>query len=144
MSSHVFHDIYLHLNWHTQGDLPLLKPNIARQVREFIQDRCSGTKGVYYLGIGGTPTHIHLLLKVEPFVCPSKLVGDLKGASAREINARTRRQTLRWQRGFGIVSFAGKHLNGMLRYLARQEKHHAAGTLKKTLERHTFEAPQAA
>jgi putative transposase len=144
MSAHVFHEIYLHLNWHTQSDLPLLRDDIERAVHSFIRDRCRASKGVRFEGVGGTPTHVHLVVQLEPFVCPSTLVGDLKGASAREINKRLRRQALRWQRGFGVVSFAKRHLGGVLDYVARQKELHAARTLKDALESHSSPQPSVA
>jgi len=136
MGSHVFDEIYLHFNWHTQGDLPLLQDTTEVEVHAFLRERCRATKGVRFLGVGGTADHVHLVVKVEPFIAPSKLVGDLKGASAREINKRTRRQSLRWQRGFGVVSFAKRHLKGVLDYVGQQKEHHSAGTAREALEKH--------
>lgn len=135
MGLHVFDEIYLHFNWHTQSNLPLLSDSIEQAVHTFLRDRCRATKGVRFCGIGGTADHLHLVVKVEPFLAPSKLVGDLKGASAREINKHARSQSLRWQRGFGVVSFAKRHLKGVLQYVARQKEHHASGAVKDTLER---------
>jgi REP element-mobilizing transposase RayT len=124
--------------------MPLLKDTIEKAVHDFIRDRCRATKGVRFEGVGGTPTHLHLVVKVEPFICPSTFVGDLKGASAREINKRLRRQALKWQRGFGVVSFAKKHLSGVLAYIAQQKQLHAARTLKDALECHSWPQPSAA
>jgi putative transposase len=143
MGLHVFDEIYLHLNWHTQDDLPLVRDSLETAVHAFIRARCRATKGVRCLGIGGTADHVHLVVKVEPFVTPSKLVGDLKGASAREMNKRVGRQTLRWQRGFGVVSFAKRHLKGVLDYVAQQKQHHSAGATRDTLERHAAELRDA-
>ncbi len=138
MSAHVFHEIYLHFNWHTQDDLPLLKPDLERDVHAFIRERCARTEGAYFLGIGGTKDHIHLVVKLEPSIAPSVFIGDLKGACARAANKAAKRQTLRWQRGFGVVSFAKKHLKGVLAYVEKQKEHHAKGDLKAALERGTF------
>lgn len=135
MAAHVFHEIYLHFNWHTQGDLPLLTPQLERDVHAFVRDRCARTERAYFLGIGGTTTHVHLIVKLEPSLCPSAFIGDLKGACARAMNAKAGRQLVRWQRGFGVVSFAKTHLKGMLRYAQRQKEHHVKGQLKEMLER---------
>ena len=138
MAAHVFHEIYLHFNWHTQGDLPLLTPQLECDVYAFIRQRCRVTEGAYFLGIGGTEDHIQLVVKLEPSIAPSAFIGDLKGACARAANKAATRQVLRWQRGSGVVSFAKTHLKGMLRYVQRQKEHHVKGQLKEMLERAVF------
>ena len=134
MSRHVFHEIYLHINWHTQDDLPLLNERIEPLAHRFIEQRCGQTDGVRFLGIGGTDTHVHLAAQVEPHLNVSDLVGDLKGSSAHEINKETRRKAVVWQRGFGVVSFGKNNVAWVLRYIANQRQHHAKGTARSRLE----------
>jgi putative transposase len=138
VAAHVFHEIYLHFNWHTHNDQPVLTAQLERDVYAFVRERCARTEGVYFLGIGGTETHVHLIVKIEPSLCPSTFVGDLKGACAHAANEAATRQVLRWQRGFGVVSFAKTHLKSMLGYVEDQKKHHAQGKLKPILERDAF------
>ena len=78
MASHIFHEVYLHLNWHVKDSRPLLSDSLEAAVYEFLRDRCRKTNGVFLHGIGGTPTHLHLAVNIEPQVCISDLVGDLK------------------------------------------------------------------
>ena len=134
MASHIFHELFIHLNWHTKEDQALLNEKLEPQVHEFLKRRSMDTKGLYFHGIGGTSTHVHLVLQIEPFVCISELVGDLKGACSREINARERHRALEWQRGFGVVSFGKKQLGWVLDYVANQKKHHRCGNVMKRLE----------
>ncbi|MHB9025278.1 MAG: hypothetical protein ACYC7E_14095 [Armatimonadota bacterium] len=54
MASHAFHEIYLHFNWHTKGDLPLITPEIEQAVYTILEHKCRSLKGVYCQGIGGT------------------------------------------------------------------------------------------
>jgi putative transposase len=75
MASHVFHEIYLHLNWHTKGDSPLLIPALEQPVPDFLRERCAKIKGVYFHAVGGTLDHIHLAVNIEPSVCISDFVG---------------------------------------------------------------------
>jgi len=135
MASHVFHEIYLHLNWHTKNDQPLLTATFEPQVHSFIQQRCHYNKGVYFHGIGGTENHVHLAVNIEPFVCISDLVGDLKGACSFEMNKQKGFKILEWQRGFGAVSFGKKQLDWVLNYIARQKEHHAKGSIHQRLEK---------
>ena len=139
MSSHVFHEIYLHLNWHTKDNAPLIVPRLESQIHDFLRERCRQTKGVYFHGIGGTVDHVHLAINIEPFVTISDLVGQLKGASSHEINHQQRMKSLEWQRGFGVVSFGKRQLPWVLEYIANQKQHHASGHVFDRLERIEFD-----
>jgi len=135
MASHIFHELFIHLNWHTKEDQALLGEKLEPQVHEFLKRRCIETQGVYFYGIGGTATHVHLVIQIEPHLCISDLVGDLKGACSREMNARERYRALEWQRGFGVVSFGKKQLGWVLEYVANQKEHHRCGAVMKRLEK---------
>ena len=138
MAAHVYHEIYLHITWHTKDDTPLLVPDFEPSVHSVLTDRCHQTKGVYLHGINGTPTHVHLAINIEPHVTISELVGELKGYSSHEVNQQQRMKRLHWQRGVGVVSFGKLHLPWVQSYIARQKEHHAAGTLEERLERIEF------
>jgi REP element-mobilizing transposase RayT len=135
MASHIFHEIYLHLNWHTKDSKGLLTPTLESQVHAWIEDRCRKMRGVYFHEIGGTANHIHLAINIEPHVCVSDLVGDLKGACSYEINQTTRMKRLQWQRGFGVVSFGMKQLPWVRAYIKNQKEHHAKRSIEDRLER---------
>jgi REP element-mobilizing transposase RayT len=139
MAGHVYHEIYLHITWHTKDDSPLLTPQFELVVHEVLRNRCHETKGVYFHGINGTTTHIHLAVNIEPHVTISELVGELKGFSSHEVNKRERMKRLEWQRGFGVVSFGKMNLPWVQNYIARQKEHHAAGTLEDRMERVSFD-----
>ncbi len=139
MSSHVFHEIFLHLNWHAKESQPLLTPSLEPKVYEFLDDRCRKIEGVFLHGIGGTATHLHMAISIEPQVCIGDFVGELKGACSHEINKQSRMKRLEWQRGFGVVSFGKKQLPWVLRYIANQKQHHANGRIEPRLERISME-----
>ena len=139
MASHVYHEIYLHITWHTKDDVPLLVPGFESDVHQVLTGRCHATKGVYLHGINGTPTHIHLAINTEPQVTISELIGELKGYSSHEINKQQRMNRLEWQRGFGVVSFGKKDLPWVQGYIMRQKEHHAAGRTEDRLERVAFD-----
>lgn len=135
MSSHIFHEIYLHLNWHIKGSRPFLTGSVEEDVQEFLRERCRKAGGVFLHGVNGTATHLHLAINIEPHVCISDLVGDLKGSCSHEINKRKRMKRLEWQRGFGVVSFGKMQLPWVLEYIANQKQHHASGKVQARLER---------
>jgi putative transposase len=133
-SGHVFHEMFLHINWHCYRDEPFLTPEIKENIFAFIKDYCRKLKDVYFKGIGGTRTHVHLLVQIEPFIDSSEVVGKIKGASTRAINSTANRIILKWQRGYGIVTFAKKNLSAMVAYIQNQEAHHSKGTDRNLLE----------
>ena len=127
MSAHVFSEIYLHYNWHTDGDSPILTPEIEAFTHNFIRNKCKTTKGVFFERVGGTQTHIHLAVRVEPSIAPSEFIGDLKGSSSFETNKHLGRKVLNWQRGYGVVSFSHKQLPWISNYIDNQKQRHADG-----------------
>ena len=143
MSSHVYHEIYLHLNWHVKDDRPLLTSEVEPVAHRFITDRCRRTKGVYLHGINGIEDHVHLAVNIEPFVTISDLVKQLKGGSSYDVNQELDRKALSWQRGYGVVSFGKRDLPWVLGYIARQKEHHGSGKTADRLERtNAFEDEQ--
>lgn len=140
---HYFHEIYLHINWHCHRDLPMISPHMEPFLHGEIEALCRKEAGVFFKAIGGIYTHIHLAIQITPSVHIDELIGRLKGASSHEMNERFGKQALHWQRGYGIVSFAGLNLPAIQSYIRNQKLHHAKGRgLKRLLERVDENAPE--
>jgi len=135
-SSHVFSEICLHFTWHCKDDRPFLRGPLEGALHAYMADYCDKTKGVKFFGIGNTSDHVHLVAQVEPDICPADWVGKIKGASSHDLNERLGPGSLQWQRGYGVVSFARRDMDAVLRYVARQKEHHGEGTANAILERH--------
>lgn len=139
MARHVFHSVYLHFVWHCQGNQPLIEERWEPTLHEIVREYCRKESGVYLQAIGGTATHVHLVIQIEPSLSPSDIIGKLKGASSFEMNRMYGDNTLRWQRGFGVVSFAERNLRSVVRYVVRQKEHHAEESINEVLERSEVE-----
>lgn len=135
ISSHVYHEIFLHFNWHTKDDSAILVPSVEEVVHGLLRDRCQKAKGVYLHGIGGTETHVHLAISIEPHVTISEMMKDLKGGSSFDTNQALGAGTLGWQRGYGVVSFGKRNLPWVLEYIVHQKEHHARLNVYERLER---------
>ena len=148
-SSHVYSEIYLHLNWHTKSNTPFLRGEKETRTHAFLRDCCEKSRGIRFPGLGGTEDHVHLLIQMEPFVTLSDWVGKVKGTCSHAINeefgrgagrtsggaaGRTSLPSLQWQRGFGAVSFGRHDLKALARYLCGQKEHHGKGRINATLE----------
>lgn len=134
MSIRSFHEIYLHVNWHCEGSRRMISETMEPELHQFIAGYCKQLSGVYFHGVGGIETHLHVVLQIVPSLAPSEVIGRIKGASAHEMNRRFGPGALLWQAGFGIVSFAKLDLPGVQRYVANQRQHHTQGTIKGPLE----------
>jgi putative transposase len=85
--------------------------------------------------IGGTETHVHVVVTIVPTVCVSELIGQLKGSSSHEANQHfPGRKVLEWQSGYGVASFGTKDLEWVKEYVRKQKEHHARGTGYERLE----------
>jgi len=135
-SAHVYSEIYLHLNWHTKNNVPCLRGEKEARTHAFLRDYSEKSKGIRFLGLGGTENHVHLLIQMEPHVTLSDWLGKIKGTCSHAINEEFGRASLQWQRGFGAVSFGLHDLNGLVRYVGRQKEHHSKGRINATLERY--------
>lgn len=134
-SNHNFSELFIHVVWHCLQNRPLIHAEMETDLYQFVSDYCKTTDGVYFKGVGGTKDHIHVVLQIKPELQISTFVGKLKGSSAREMNKRYGKDALRWQRGYGVVSFAKKNLPQVLEYINNQKDHHRKETFNETLER---------
>ncbi|WP_339910552.1 IS200/IS605 family transposase [Symmachiella dynata] len=139
MSRNYYSEINLHIVWHTKQSRPLLSLEIETATHAFLRKRLVDSEGVFVHEIGGTENHVHICVTVLPTVLVSELIGQLKGASAHEMNQNqpTRDKVLQWQSGYGVVSFGTKDLPWVREYVRNQKQHHASGSVHERLERMT-------
>ncbi len=133
-ATHVFSDLYYHVNWHCFRDDPMITPELEAALHPFLRDYCNSLDGALCIEVGGTDTHVHILLKAEPHLQTSDLIGKMKGASAHAMNRSFGMGALKWQRGYGIVTFAAKNLPALVHYVRNQKEHHGKSTSNPTLE----------
>ena len=135
MASHIYHELYVHLVWHTKQSFPLLDADLEHRVHEYLLEKCRKTKGVYFHGVGGIKDHIHLAVNYEPNLSVSEIVKTLKGSCAHDINKLLKRKAVEWQRGYGAVSFGMKNLPDVQKYIQNQKENHKSGKIYDRMER---------
>ena len=137
MSRNYYSEINLHLVWHTKDSMPLLTQTVEPLVHRYVKQRLINTEGVFVHEVGGTETHIHVVVTIAPTVLVSELVGQLKGSSCHEVNKQVgfHHKTLQWQTGYGVVSFGNGDLEWVKDYVRTQRQHHAQGRSLDRLER---------
>jgi len=136
MSRNYYSEIHLHLVWHTKNSYPMLTSQIEPTTHRYLKQRLVNTPGVFVHEIGGTETHVHLCISIQPTVTISELIGQLKGASSHDVNKQFTGQgkTLQWQEGYGVVSFGTRDLEWVKTYVRNQKEHHAKGSMHARLE----------
>jgi putative transposase len=82
---------------------------------------------------------VHVVATIPPTLLISEFVGQLKGASAHDVNVQLgpHGKVLQWQAGYGVVSFGTRDLEWVREYVRDQREHHAHGRIHDRLERIT-------
>jgi REP element-mobilizing transposase RayT len=86
-------------------------------------------RGQKLIAINSMPDHVHLLVGQKPDCALPDLVRDVKAALSRLIHERQWvLGRFAWQEGFGAFSYSHSQLGDVIRYIERQEEHHAKRT----------------
>ena len=139
MSRNYYSEINLHLTWHTKTSSPLLTPTVEPLAHRALKHKIVDWPGAFVHEIGGTDTHVHLMITIAPTITISEFIGQIKGASSHEANQNASRghKVLEWQPGYGVVSFGTKDMPWVRDYVRNQREHHATGRIYDRLERIT-------
>ena len=145
MSRNYYSEIRLHMVWHTKLSQPLLTPPVEAVAHQCIRQKIIRWPGAFVHEIGGTETHVHVVVSIAPTVLISEFIGQLKGASSHDVNQKLggRRKMLEWQGGYGVVSFGARDLDWVVEYVRNQKERHARGDVFERLERTEPEEAEA-
>jgi putative transposase len=127
-----FHQVYYHVVWTTKNRGPQLTEAMRAHLLESIRDRCERL-GCTLHAANAVEDHVHVALEIPPSRAVSAVVGQMKGASAHEIN-QLGPDSIHWQDGYGVVTFRRTELEKVKRYIATQEERHRAGALSPLME----------
>jgi putative transposase len=118
--------LFYHVTWATKEREPILDEPMARTIVRSIQATCRSDRAIFH-AFGWMPDHVHLAVSIPPGVAVGTVVGHMKGASSHAVNDEIARASpLRWQGGYGVVSFAEKNLPAVIDYIQHQRERHAA------------------
>lgn len=102
--------------------------NLKKRFRDELFKYITGivkNKNQKLLAINGVADHVHILLGIEPNVCLSDLVRDIKNNSSKYINENSwLPEKFNWQAGFGAFSYSRSQRPTIINYINRQEEHH--------------------
>jgi REP element-mobilizing transposase RayT len=121
--------------WGTKDREPLIQTEFEASLHNVLVAKAKKLNAFVY-AVGGVEDHIHLVASVPPKIALSDFIGQLKGNSSHFVNHElSLPYQFGWQRGYGIVSFGGKQLDIVVKYVKNQRQHHLEGTVIPFLER---------
>jgi putative transposase len=126
--------LFYHFTWGTKERLPLIESAWETSLHNVIAAKAKAL-GAFVYAVGGTDDHVHLAVSVPPKVALSTFIGQVKGNSSHFVNHELETDIpFAWQAEYGVVSFGGKRLDMVVRYVKGQKKHHAEQTTITMLE----------
>jgi putative transposase len=126
--------LFYHFVWGTKGGQPLIESEWENSLHNVIAAKAAELEAMVY-AVGGTDNHVHLVASVPPKVSLSMFIGQMKGSSSHWVNYDLKPgYQFAWQSEYGVVSFGGEQLDGLVRYTQNQREHHAEGKAIPMLE----------
>ncbi|GAB4414121.1 MAG: IS200/IS605 family transposase [Anaerolineales bacterium] len=127
--------LFYHFVWGTKNGEPLISLEWQASLYNVIAGKAQELGGVVH-AVGGMPDHVHLVVSVPPKIALADFVGQIKGNSSHFVNHGLNMQgRFAWQAEYGVVSFSGKSLASVVKYVKDQREHHADDTCIAELER---------
>jgi putative transposase len=125
-SSHTVHRLVYHFVFITKYRKPVLRGDLAREVRELIREVCR-TYDIEIVSGHVRPEHVHLLLDVPPKWSPSRVMQAIKGKTSHHLlqdHRRLRREFWGrhlWARGYFVATTGNVSEEMVARYIETQD-----------------------
>ena len=127
--------LFYHMVWGTKYREPLIQVEFEESLHNVIAAKGKDL-GAFVYAVGGIEDHIHLVASVPPRIALASFIGQVKGNSSHWINhVLSLPYHFNWQAEYGVVSFGGKQLDRVVKYVKNQRQHHLEGTTIPFLER---------
>lgn len=128
----IFRQLYYHVVWGTKNRAPQLVPALRPALLEAVRETCRRLDCQIH-AVNTVDDHVHAALEIPPSRAVSSVIGQLKGASSHAVN-QLQAGSVRWQDGYGVLTFRRSELPKVVRYIATQEERHRTGALSPLLE----------
>lgn len=119
---------YTNLVYHIVFSTKHREPLITNDLREELYKYIGGifrAEGGALLKIGGTPDHVHLLVKLKAAHSVSEIMRKVKANSSKWINENKKTMgRFSWQTGYGAFSVSESRVGAVIDYINTQEDHH--------------------
>ena len=127
-------ELYYHLIWATWRRYPFMVPDIQVPIYRYSNYQCR--KNDFHLyAVNGIEDHIHVVISLNPTVCISETIKQLKGTTAHFCNNRLSLDHLfKWQQGYGALTIDKRALPHVISYVKNQKQHHKNNHLHSFFE----------
>ena len=139
-----FTQLYLHCLWATWDRQPLVTAQIEQPVYAFILAKTRELRCVP-ITIGGTPDHVHLLVRWSPTMSVAEFIGEVKGASSHFVAHQLLPDGFfKWQGAYGAFTVSRDQVERTRHYIEHQKEHHAMQTVVSAWEQTMSERSDSA
>ncbi len=129
-----YYRLFYHIVWATKDRLPLITAHNQALIHGAISTKVAGLGGIVH-ALNSMPDHVHLVATVPPKLALATVIGQIKGVSSYLASRVGGSETpFAWQAEYGVVTIGERSLPTVIRYVRRQQQHHAANTLLPALE----------
>jgi putative transposase len=127
--------LFYHAVWGTKGRMPVIADSVAADIHRVITSKAQELGALVY-AVGGMEDHVHVVASIPPRISIAEFVGQIKGTSAHVTNhVLLPEGAFTWQTEYGVVSFGGKKLDTVVKYVLEQRQRHQEKRLIPLLER---------
>jgi putative transposase len=120
--------------WGTKNRETLIQIEFETPLHNVIAAKAKGL-GAFVYAVGGIEDHVHLAASVPPRIALADFIGQVKGNSLHWVNhGLSLPYHFNWQAEYGVVSFDGKQLDVVVKYVNHQRQNHLEGTIIPFLE----------
>jgi REP-associated tyrosine transposase len=116
--------LHYHLVFGTKDREPFIAPDWRPRLHQYLGGTIAGLDGVPQ-GIGGVADHVHLLVGLRATHCLADVLRELKKVSSVWVHEQIGVGRFAWQEGYAAFTVSAPAREGVRRYIANQEEHHA-------------------
>ncbi len=128
-----YSQILLHIVFSTKGRTALIKPAVRPRLYDYIGGIVRAEKGTLY-AVGGTPDHVHLLLRWRTDGTVAELMRTVKARSSRWMHQTFADQAgFAWQEGYAVFAVSKSAESKVKEYIESQLEHHKTRDFKAEL-----------
>ncbi len=128
--------VIVHVVFSTKARFPFLGPPVRERMQGYLAKLCRSVGGECYR-VGGTADHVHIATTLPRVMSVGDLVEEVKKRSSRWVRrgGRGMLRKFHWQGGYAAFSVSASRLEGLERYIERQEEHHRKEGFQEELRR---------
>jgi REP element-mobilizing transposase RayT len=129
--ANTYSQILIHVVFTVKGRSNLIEKKWRNDIHRYISGIIT-SKGQKSIIVNGVADHVHCFIGLNPSMCLSELIRDVKNNSSKYINEKKIiKGKFQWQEGFGAFSYATSQIKNVYNYILNQEEHHKKSSFKE-------------